>query len=68
MQDRLIKCGIPAHVSLSDWFDRFTPGLVVIHSAPFADAKAARPALDRARACGVEAYAKFSELQIAGRD
>ncbi len=68
LQIRLSKCGIQAYVSLSDWFDRFAPDLAVIHSAPFADAQSARPTLDKARACGVEAYAKFSELQIVGRD
>jgi hypothetical protein len=68
LQARLLRCGIASHLSLSDWFDRFTPDLAVVHSPPFPDARLAAVALARARRCGVAGYTKFSELRIVGRD
>jgi hypothetical protein len=68
LQARLARCGIRAFVSLSDWFDRFTPGLMVVHSAPHATTALASRDLRLARRCGIAGFAKFSELQIVGRD
>lgn len=68
LQARLARCGLRAFVSLSDWFDRFTPGLAVVHSQPYATSARADANLRAARRCGIAGYAKFSELQIVGRD
>ena len=65
---RLKACGITAHISLSDWFDNFTPGLVVVHSVPHRDLAGARAELARAKGCGIAGYPKASPFQIAGRD
>ena len=68
IQSALSACGIQAEISLSDWFDSFTPDLVVVHSHPYASKSAANAELSRAEACGIKGYAKASRLQIAGRD
>lgn len=68
IQNALAACGIQAEISLSDWFDSFTPDLVVVHSHPHASKAAANSELSQAKACGVTGYAKTSRLQVAGRD
>ncbi|MFM7028299.1 MAG: hypothetical protein ACKOXK_06450 [Chakrabartia sp.] len=65
---QLQACGIRAELSLSDWFDSFAPGLVVVHSHPYATAALARAELQRAKACGLTGYSKPSLLKIVGRD
>jgi len=64
----LKQCGITAHTSLSDWFDSFTPDLVVIHSAPHSNSRLAAAELARAKACGLQGYSKASRFEFAGRD
>lgn len=68
VQAKLRQCGITAHVSLSDWFDSFTPDLVVVHSSPHSDRKQAAAELGRANACNLQGYSKASAFQIVGRD
>lgn len=68
MKAALERCGVSAEISLSDWFDNFTPDLVVVHSHPYASADLAKVELARAKACGINGYSKKSRLQIAGRD
>lgn len=65
---QLLSCGVRAEISLSDWFDSFTPGLVVVHSPPYATAAIAQGDLQRAKACGITGYSKPSRLRIVGRD
>lgn len=64
----LKQCGITAHTSLSDWFDSFTPNLVVIHSSPHSNSRLAAAELARAKACGLKGYSKASRFEFAGRD
>jgi hypothetical protein len=64
----LKQCGITAHATLSDFFVSFTPDLVVVHSAPLADARLATRELGRAKACGLKGYSKASRFEFAGRD
>lgn len=64
----LEACGITAHLSVSDWFSTFTPGLLVVHSNPFASKAQADEELKKARACGIRGYAKNARYQLAGGD
>jgi hypothetical protein len=64
----LSRCGIASYVSLSDWFDALSGDLVVVHSNPHPSRKDAEAELDKARACGISGYTKFSAHQITGQD
>jgi hypothetical protein len=68
IQERLNRCGVTAHLSLSDWFNGFTPGLLVVHSNPHSSEAQAREELLRTKNCGIDGYAKGSSYQLAGRD
>ena len=64
----LKRCGIDAHVSLSDWFQTFSPGLVVIHSSPHTTLNAASQQISIAKKCGINGYSKRSPFTFVGND
>lgn len=68
MQERLRRCGLVAHVSLSNWFDTFRPDLVVVHSNPHPGKAEAAAELRQAKQCGIDGYSKASPYQFSGRD
>lgn len=68
IQETLRNCGVSAHISLSNWFDDFTPNLVVVHSAPHLSSIEAAEELNRMKICNIKGYSKKSEYAVAGRD
>lgn len=68
VQKKLERCGIITHVSLSDWFDDFTPDLVVVHSNPHYDSNQSAAELETAKACNLDGYSKASSFMFVGRD
>jgi len=68
MQERVRSCGIEVHISLSRWFDSFSPNLVVVHSSPHPSAVEATEELRRMKVCRIEGYSKKSDYSFAGSD
>ena len=68
VQRKLERCGVTSYVSLSDWFDGFKADSVIVHSKPYPSSQTAGAELAKAKACGVNGYAKFSVYQFAGND